>query len=234
MTDLLQNDTSARPANVPEKFWDVKNNSIRTDALLKSYAELEKKLGAMIHPTDTAKMQQALGVPASAADYCIDCSHGLFTPHPDINAELHGAGFTQPQAQKVYDLAAQHMVPMIVDVANQYQSEGELQRLQDHFGGAAQWQEMARQLQAWGNANLPPEAVRGLSSTYDGIMAMYNMMQQSLGQDGTPSANVGNAASANGAQDITAMMRDPRYWQKKDPNYIAQVTAAFERQYGNA
>lgn len=231
MTDLLQNETTARPDNVPEKFWDAKSNSIRTDALLKSYAELEKKLGTMINPSDTAKIQQIMGVPASPADYCVNCDHGLFTPHPEINAQMHSAGFTQPQVQMVYDLAAQHMVPMIVDVANQYQSEGELQRLQNEFG--ANWPEVSRQLQAWGNANLPAEAVRGLSTTYDGVMAMYNMMQQSLGQDGTPPANVGNAAN-NGAQDITAMMRDPRYWQKKDPKFIAQVTAAFERQYGGA
>lgn len=31
-----------RPANVPEKFWDAANKRVNTDALLKSYSELEK------------------------------------------------------------------------------------------------------------------------------------------------------------------------------------------------
>lgn len=31
-----------RPDNIPEKFWDVEKGELRTDALLKSYGELEK------------------------------------------------------------------------------------------------------------------------------------------------------------------------------------------------
>ena len=35
----------ARPADVPEKFWDNDAGGLRADALLKSYSELERKLG---------------------------------------------------------------------------------------------------------------------------------------------------------------------------------------------
>lgn len=34
-----------RPEGVPEKFWDPESGIVRTDALVKSYRELEKKLG---------------------------------------------------------------------------------------------------------------------------------------------------------------------------------------------
>src|SRR3954451_9246070 len=34
-----------RPENVPEKFWDNDAGGLRADALLKSYMELERKLG---------------------------------------------------------------------------------------------------------------------------------------------------------------------------------------------
>ncbi len=33
-----------KPDNLPEKFFDKEKNAVRTDALLKSYLELEKKL----------------------------------------------------------------------------------------------------------------------------------------------------------------------------------------------
>jgi hypothetical protein len=33
-----------RPADVPDKFWDGTAGAIRTDMLLKSYLELERKL----------------------------------------------------------------------------------------------------------------------------------------------------------------------------------------------
>lgn len=37
---------STRPDNVPEKFWDATTNAINTDALLSSYGEMERKMGA--------------------------------------------------------------------------------------------------------------------------------------------------------------------------------------------
>lgn len=237
MTDLLSADTATsdasatRPSGVPEKFWDAKSQSLRTDALLKSYLELEKKLGSMIAPNDTQRLHQAIGVPPTPQDYCINCDHGYFSPSEDLNAQMHSAGFSQPQVQLVYDLAAQHLVPMIMDIANQYQAESELQRLQQEFG-PDRWPEIARQLHTWANANLPQQAADGLSSTYDGVMALHQMMSSAVGQDALPPAHADSAPHA-GAQDITAMMRDPRYWKKKDPRYVALVTAAFERKYGN-
>ena len=37
---------STRPADVPEKFWDDEAGAVRIDALVKSYLELERKLGS--------------------------------------------------------------------------------------------------------------------------------------------------------------------------------------------
>ncbi|HCM83711.1 MAG TPA: hypothetical protein DIS76_04005, partial [Rhodospirillaceae bacterium] len=155
---------------IPEKFWDSNANQLRSDALIKSYLELEKKLGKMIDPEDRARLNQMLGVPAAPSDYCINCDHGMFTPDDEINQRMHQAGFAPRQAQLVYDLAAERMVPMILEVANEYQSEREQERLIAEFGGRERWQELARQIQAWAGANLPPDAVRGLSTTYDGVM----------------------------------------------------------------
>lgn len=41
---LTGNATATRPDHIPEKFWDSEAGSIRTDDLIKSYSELEKKL----------------------------------------------------------------------------------------------------------------------------------------------------------------------------------------------
>ena len=60
---------------IPEKFLN-KDGTVNTDALIKSYAELEKKIGAMVSvPTDDcddetrAKFNHAIGVPDSASQY---------------------------------------------------------------------------------------------------------------------------------------------------------------------
>jgi hypothetical protein len=230
MADLLHTSDAQKPANVPDKFWDAQTHTVRVDALLKSYGELERELSKRIDPSNKAKLNAAIGVPASPDDYQIDCSHGLFTPDANINAELHAADFTQPQAQKVYDLAAQHLVPAIMDVANQYQAEGELQRLQQEFG-PGRWPEVAQQVKNWSSTNLPPDAARGLSTTYDGVMAMHKMMQDT-GEQVPVTAPQGNDFAVRGEDEIGKLMRDPKYWHKKDPKHVAKVTAAFERKYG--
>ena len=86
---------AGRPASVPEKFWDREAGAIRTDALLKSYVELERKLGSMVPlPADDdqegrERLQRLLGVPANAADYQIEARDELLEPTPEINARLH-------------------------------------------------------------------------------------------------------------------------------------------------
>ncbi len=214
-----------RPAGVPGKFWDAAQGTIRTDALLKSYQELERKLSRSVDPANKPHMMKVLGVPETADGYNIKCPHGFFEADASINHILHDKSFTEDQAQTVYDLAAERLVPMILDIAQEFSAEHEQDRLIEQFGGDAQWREISRQLLMWAKAHLPEEAVKGLSTTYQGVMALYKMMQNdeptSLKPDGT----------ARGADDINDMVKDPRYWQQKDPAYIAEVTAAFKRRY---
>ncbi|ESX98700.1 hypothetical protein [Mesorhizobium sp. LNJC405B00] len=52
-----------RPDHIPEKFWDAETKSIRTEALLQSYGELEKKVGA---PKEAAHAQESAAPEAEA------------------------------------------------------------------------------------------------------------------------------------------------------------------------
>ena len=49
--------------------------------------------------------------------------------------------------------------------------------LSKHFGGDAAWQNMARQIKTWGQANLAQDVYRTLAASYDGVLAMHQMMQ---------------------------------------------------------
>lgn len=206
-----------RPAGVPEKFWD--GESIRVDALLKSYLELERKLSTA---------PKAPEIPDGPDGYCIACDHGLFDPDPEVNTRLHGAGFSSEQAQLVYDLAAERLVPMIMDLAAEFQADRELERLVAHFGGAEKWREVSRQLFAWGRKQLPPDALAGLSASYDGVMALYRMMQ---GNEPSPMKSADAVAGAPGEPELRSLMRDPKYWRDKDPATVAKVTEGFRRLY---
>lgn len=224
--------TDGKPHGLPDKFWDAKTGTVRVDALVKSYVALEKKLATMVDlPNDDdsrKKFLRAAGVPETADGYQISIRDELFEPDLELNQRLHAKGFTPEQVQEVYDLAVEKMVPMILDLAAEFQAERELERLVSHFGGEDQWREVSRQMLTFGQKNLPPAVLEGLSGSYEGVMALYKMMQNdepNVSGNGTPAAK-------NSEQDLQSMMRDPKYWRDKDPAFIAKVTEGFKQIYG--
>jgi hypothetical protein len=226
-----------RPVGVPEKFWDAQAGTLRSEALLKSYVELERKLGSMIPlPSDEQdlegheRLRRALGVPDTAEGYLIEVPDSALQADPAINARLHEAGFTRRQAQLVYDLAAEHVVPLINEAVAEVQATRDAERLAAHFGGEESWRTFARQISTWGRANLPQDVMEVLSSSYDGILAMHQMMQvrepNILHDSSEP-----NPRAERG--ELATKMRDPRYWRDRDPTFVAEVTDGFRRLYSS-
>ncbi len=215
--DIEARAADGKPENLPEKFWNPETQTVRLDALVRSYAELERKMSQIPAP------------PNSPEEYCVNCEHGLFEPDQEINTRLHENGFTPEQVQVVYDLAAEKLVPMILDIAGDFQADREVERLIEHFGGPGQWREVSRQLLAFGKKNLPADVLEGLSGSFEGVMALHRMMKAQ--EPGLQK----QAASAEGSseQDLHSMMRDPRYWKNKDPAFVSKVSEGFKNLYGN-
>jgi hypothetical protein len=208
------------------------SESLLTQAALTQAAEPVPAPAAPGNDTgalDRATLLSLLGVPDAPDGYCIDCGHGLFDADPVLNHKLHAAGFTPDQAQLVYDLAAERLVPMIQQIAFEFEAEREVARLINHFGGEDTWRETSRQLLAWGRKNLPPAALDGLTTSYDGVVALHRMMTAS-----EPSALRAAASSGpvpGNEEDLHKMMRDPRYWRDRDPALLAKVTEGFRQLY---
>jgi hypothetical protein len=234
-SDAAHQPKPSRPMGVPEKFWDGEAGCVRTDALLKSYLEIERKLGSMIAlPADDgdsegrSRLHRALGVPDGPDDYQIAARSALVESSPEINAKLHAAGFTPQQAQLVYDLAADHLLPLVDELLDEFGSARDSERLAHRFGGTEAWRALASQIRTWGRANLSDEVFATLSASYDGVLAMHQMMQApepAVLHDGE-----GTQATPD-APTLSQMMRDPRYWRDRDPAVIAKVTDGFRRLY---
>ncbi|MGI9452653.1 MAG: capsid assembly protein [Geminicoccaceae bacterium] len=230
--ELSGSQNAHRPADVPEKFWDVDAGALRTETLLKSYLELEKKLGSMVpipnddDPSSRDRLQRVLGKPASSDDYDINPPHELITPDPAINAKLHEAGLSSEQAQLVYDLAAEHLVPMIEDANREASQEIDRSRLAAQFGGEEKWQAVAPQIKTWAEANLSDEVYESLGASVDGVVAIYHMMQarepNMISEAAVPSGQVDE-------RQLSQMMRDPKYWRDRDPAFVAEVTSGYKR-----
>jgi len=214
--NLLTAEKTPATPEVPAKFIDPETGEIRVEALLQSYQELERRLSA-----------RPAGLPESPDGYEVDVSHGLFASDGDINAKLFEKGFTLEQVQAVYDLAAEKFVPMILDLAQDFQADREVERLTAAFGGPEKFQEVSRQLLAYGKKNLPPEVLNSLAGSFEGVMALYRMMH---GQE-PELAGFARDETPEGEGDLQGMMRDPRYWREKDPSFVAKVTEGFQRKY---
>lgn len=221
---------SSAPLNVPTKFWDADKQEIRVEALLKSYIELEKKLSTMVDTgkLDTGKLNEMRGVPGSADGYTINLEQSLLDSDPDVNARMHEAGFTSDQVQLVYDLASEKMLPLIVELAAEFQADKEVERLKREFGGADKWSEVSRQLLAFGQKNLPKDVLSGLASSYEGVMALYSMMKSNKSLS---FGNGGEDAPAVDEAEIKKLMQSPQYWRDKDPGVVAKVTDGFRKLY---
>lgn len=221
-----------RPADIPEKFWDADAGALRTEMLLKSYVELERKLGTMVpmpnsdDPNSRHKLQRALGKPETADGYEISSPHEMITPDPIVNAKLHEAGLSSEQAQLVYDLAAEHLVPLVEETNREASREHERSQLALHFGGAEKWQAISPQIKTWAQANLTEEVYESLGTSSDGVIAIYHMMQA---REPNVISEAAIPADKTDERQLSTMMRDPRYWRDRDPTFVAEVTAGYKQ-----
>ena len=225
-----------QPRDVPQKFRDPETGELRVDALLKSYRELERRLGQSSHVPDDddaeawERLYRATGRPETPEAYDIATRHPLLSAEPEINRAMYAAGFSQKQAQLAYDLAAEHLLPALDDAISELSAKQERDRLVEHFGSAERWTAVSEQLSTWAKSRLSEEVVDALSSSADGVIAMHEMMrvqEPGLVGDGTSPSNEVTEAELN------SMVGDERYWRRRDPQFIARVTEGYRRLYGD-
>lgn len=224
-----------RPDYVPAKFWDAETGSVRLEDVFKSYGELERRQSqrAMLPEAEVSDEQRQmlldlLGRPGSADDYRIEPPHALIEPDPELNRRLHEAGFSQAQAQLVYELAAERLLPVVDQMVGEVEARRQVERLERHFGGLEPWGQTARQIRTWAEASLEPAVHAALGSSFEGVLALHQLMKAAepklLDADG-------NGVLGLNEDSLREMMRDPRYWRTRDPEFVARVTDGFRRLY---
>jgi hypothetical protein len=221
---------AGRPGNVPEKFWDAENGALKSDELLRSYAELERKLGSLSAKRSSGNvLDVALATKGASDAYDIVLKHEALRVSRALDERMHKAGFTNEQAQLVYDIEVELMIPAIESVVREFRLCRDLEKLEEYFGGEERFDEISRQLALWAEKSLPAEVYESLNSSYYGVIALYNMMG---------AAEPGLVGVAGGAIDALSdaklkdMMRDPRYWRDGDKDFIRKVDEGFKTLYG--
>ena len=215
--------------NIPEKFLNT-DGTLNTDALLKSYSEIEKKIGTMISvpnkdsDSDTkAKFNRAIGVPESADDYP---TNAMFDDD-SLREKFLEIGLTKSQVEKIYQIAEEFLTPILSDLFNAQTETNAIAELKNFFGDDDKMREALRAINTFGEKYLPKEAFNELCSTPQGIRSIYAMMQSmepNIQTDETQSKNLTDS-------ELRRMMRDPKYWRDQDPEYVRQIENGFKKLY---
>ena len=211
---------NGKPAGLPDKFWDAEAGEVKLEALLEDYNSMASRDDNLIESHNRR-------MPESYDKYEVRFPHPLLDRDDEIFKRFYEKGFTNEQAQLVYDLANERVIPVLDSLASDYEAERQLERLKRFFGSEEKFNEVSRQLSVWAKSNLRPDVYDALASTADGVIALYKMMssnEPALGKD----RDFGSELSE---ESLRKMMEDPRYWRDKDVSYIAKVTKGFEKLY---
>ena len=215
--------------NIPEKFLN-KDGTLNSDALIKSYNELEKKMGNMISVPDEksdeatqSRFRRAIGVPESADDY----PHNELFDNENVRQEFYKIGLTNAQVKKIYNIAEEFLSPIVSEIISVQQESNAISELKKFFGSDEKMHDAFVAIKSFGERFLPTDAFNELCATPQGIQGIYKMMQSM-----EPSVETGGMdAKKLTDTDLRNMMRDPKYWRDHDEEYIRKIENGFKKLY---
>jgi hypothetical protein len=215
--------------NIPEKFQNT-DGTLNSDALIKSYTELEKKIGTMVSvPTKDSddvtrkKFNRAIGVPENASEYP---KNDLYDDE-NLREKFFEIGLTSAQVEKIYDIANDFLSPLISDLFSVQQESSAINELKNFFGGTEKMNDALRAINSFGQKFLPQDAFTELCATPQGIQSVYKMMQSMEPDVQTDKNETQNLTDS----DLRQMMRDPKYWRDNDAEYIRKIENGFKKLY---
>ena len=214
---------------IPQKFLN-EDGTLNTDSLLKSYNELEKKIGTMVSipnsESDDAtreRFNRAIGVPDDVSEYPTD---EMFD-NDSVRQKFRDIGLTCNQVEQIYKIANEFLSPVLSELFLMQNETKAIMELKNYFGGTEKMNDALHAINAFGNKFLPHDAFESLCSTPQGIQGVYKMMQSMEPNVETQKNENQNLTD----DDLRRMMRDPKYWRDGDPEYVRKIENGFKKLY---
>lgn len=214
---------------IPEKFLN-EDGTLNTEALMKSYSELERKIGSMITvPTSDSdnntkqRFNRAIGVPETADEYPENEIFG----DENIRKKFHEIGLTTTQVEKIYSIATEFLSPVVSELFSKQNEANAIAELKNFFGTTEKMNDALNAIKTFGEKFLPNDAFEELCSTPQGIQSIYRMMQSMEPAVQTEKNETKNLTD----EQLRRMMRDPKYWRDSDPEYVRKIENGFKKLY---
>lgn len=214
--------TVTKPEGVPDKFWNAETGQVNTEALLKSYTELESKLGGQKQEETATETKQE--DPAEKTETAPAAGFETFYQEFSQNGKLSEDSYKA--------LAEKHGIPK--EVVDAY-IEGQTLRAtygEDQVLASVGGKETFSVMSQWAAANLSEKelnafnaqvthsvesagmAVQWLKSKYEAANGKAPQLLQ-----GRPASGAADGFATK--SDMMAAMRDKRYGS--DPDYTREV-----------
>ena len=214
---------------IPEKFLN-EDGTLNTDSLLKSYSELEKKIGTMVSvPTSESdnatreRFNRAIGVPDDASQYPYD---DMFDDE-SVKEKFREIGLNCNQVEQIYKIANEYLSPVLSELFSIQNESNAIAELKNFFGSDEKMDAALHAINDFGNKFLPHDAFESLCATPQGIQGIYKMMQSIEPHVETQKNENENLTD----DDLRRMMRDPKYWRDSDPEYVRKIENGFKKLY---
>ena len=214
---------------IPEKFLN-EDGTLNSDSLLKSYNELEKKLGTMVSVPNSdsdqstrERFNRAIGVPDDISQYP---KNDMFDDD-SVKQKFHDMGLTCNQVEQIYAIANEFLSPLLSDLFDVKNETSAYLELKNFFGGDDKMRDALRAINTFGEKFLPHDAFESLCATPQGIQSVYKMMQSMEPHIETQKNESENLTD----DDLRRMMRDPKYWRDADPEYVRKIENGFKKLY---
>ena len=220
LLEQAQETISGKPQGLPDKFFDAATKTVKLNELIAAYNDLAAR-------DDNLVEGNLRNLPESYDKYDIKIPSPYLERDDEVLKRMFEKRFTNEQAQLVYDLANERVLPYIEEMTVNFEAARQTEKLISYFGGKERFNEISRQLSAWAKQNLNTQVYDALASTSEGVIALYQMMsskepilakESSLPEDITE-------------ESLKKMMEDPRYWRDHDKVYVNKITRGFEKLY---
>lgn len=210
------------PIEIPDKFKN-EDGTLNTQGVLKSYGELEKKLGA--HGTPPEKPE----------DYKIE---DKFPEGLEVNAEgrtaflakCHERGMTNEQVQFIMDEYAEIVTVAAVEATNT--REGTIEKLKKLYGDDYH-EKMASAMNAFKAAGVEGVSLNDVGN-HPGMIQILSVLGANLTEDQIPRGLPSVGGMSEG--DLHKLMASEAYWNPKHEdhvNIVEKVTAYYKAKHAN-
>jgi hypothetical protein len=211
---------TGRPENVPEKFWNAEDSTVRTDDVLKSYGELEKRFGSFTGSPDEYAFQANEDMAAKFEELGLEITT---EGDPLYEAALEMAKDTGMNQEGFDKLANLYLMTQLGDIeAAKSQNAQEMANLGDRA------EARIGNLKSWGENNLSPELYQAFTDTVTNA-ASVQVFEHLIAQ--TRNAPVSDSSAQQAPAISVTELNDMQFAKDEHGNRRIHTDPAFKAEF---